>query len=141
MDYNGNVYTSNGSRVSAESADFIKTAERGAYLRRIQDGTGLSDAAKQAYLNAGGSAASSAPQATILDTGLGWLRVRDEPGLNGTELTKVNVGEKYEVLEEQSEWVKIKISDDVEGWVSSTYVDIEKNSEATTTTTETDSSQ
>lgn len=124
LDYNGNVYTASGARVSAESADFIASAERGAYLRRVQDGPGLTEAAKETYLGSGGSSAASA-QATILETGLGWLRVRDSAGLDGTEIARVDVGKTYEVLEDQGSWVKIKVSDDVEGWVSGDYVSIE----------------
>ncbi|OGK36652.1 hypothetical protein A3F03_00905 [Candidatus Roizmanbacteria bacterium RIFCSPHIGHO2_12_FULL_41_11] len=57
---------------------------------------------------------------TIGETPTGWLRVRDEPSLEGKEIGKVNTGEKYNLLDEQSGWYKIKIADQ-EGWVSGEY--------------------
>ncbi len=136
LDYAGNVYTANGTKVAVEGADFVSTAERGAYLRRIQDGAGLSPAAKETFL-ALGQTAVGGKKATVLETGLGWLRVRDVPGLDGTELTRVNVGDSFDVLEEQDGWVKIKVSSEVEGWVSEDYVDIEEPAAPATTTTTT----
>ncbi len=59
----------------------------------------------------------------ILPTGVGWLRVRSEPNLSGTEITKVNVGESFPVLSEQAGWVKIKLTDGGEGWVSADFVE------------------
>lgn len=62
-------------------------------------------------------------KAQILPTGLGWLRVRSEPSLSGSEVTKVNVGEKFEILQEKEGWVKIKLSDTEAGWVSADFVE------------------
>ena len=62
--------------------------------------------------------------ATILPTGRGWLRVRSTPGLTGDEVTKVDVGNEYKVLEEGSGWIKIQIDETTEGWVYATYIDI-----------------
>ncbi len=59
----------------------------------------------------------------ILPTGMGWLRVRSGPGLGYEEVQKVNEGEEYSLLEEQSGWVKIKVAEDVEGWVSSQFTE------------------
>ncbi len=59
----------------------------------------------------------------ILPTGVGWLRVRSEPNLSGTEVTKVDVGESFPVLSEQAGWVKIKLTDGGEGWVSADFVE------------------
>jgi len=61
--------------------------------------------------------------AKILPTGVGWLRVRAEPSLSGSEVTKVNVGEKFLLLEEKTGWVKIKLTDGSEGWVSADFVE------------------
>lgn len=58
----------------------------------------------------------------ILDTPTGWLRVRAEPSLNASESAKVNPGEKYPYISEQSGWVKIEYATGQEGWVSSQYV-------------------
>lgn len=57
----------------------------------------------------------------IGETPTGWLRVREEASLNGTEITRVNTGEKYELVEEDTGWYKIKLKDGTEGWVSAEY--------------------
>jgi len=83
------------------------------------------------------SSATAAPKATpkasegpvtdpnkvlILDTPTGWLRVRVEPSLSATESGKVNPGEKYPYISEQTSWVKIEYQTGKVGWVSSQYV-------------------
>jgi uncharacterized protein YgiM (DUF1202 family) len=51
--------------------------------------------------------------------------LRDAPSTStGAVLQRVNEGESFTVLEESGSWVKLKVSSEVEGWVSSTYVDI-----------------
>ncbi len=57
----------------------------------------------------------------ILDTPTGFLRVRSEPSLNGSQVGQVLPGEKYDLLDEQSGWYKIKLKDGTVGWVSSEY--------------------
>lgn len=57
----------------------------------------------------------------ILDTPTGWLRVREEPTLSGSESAKVNPGQRFELIEEQLGWYKIKIDASLEGWISSDY--------------------
>lgn len=57
----------------------------------------------------------------ILDTPTGWLRVRDEPTLAGSESARVNPGQRFELLEEEIGWYKIKIDADRQGWISSQY--------------------
>jgi hypothetical protein len=54
----------------------------------------------------------------ILDTGTGFLRVREKPGLNFPEVTQVKTGEIYEILEtdETGKWYKININN-IEGWI------------------------
>lgn len=56
----------------------------------------------------------------VKDTPTGWLRVRSEPTLNASESGKVNPGEVFPLLEEQTGWFKIKMATQ-EGWISSTY--------------------
>src|SRR3989338_1392161 len=58
---------------------------------------------------------------TILDTPTGWLRVRAEPNLNASEAAKVNPGDKFEVLEEQNGWYKIRYQGQNFGWISARY--------------------
>lgn len=57
----------------------------------------------------------------ILDTPTGWLRVREEPTLSGSESARVNPGQRFELLEEQIGWFKIRIDGLNEGWISSEY--------------------
>lgn len=57
----------------------------------------------------------------ILETPTGWLRVRDEPTLAGSESARVNPGQRFELLEEQAGWFKILIDSEKEGWISSEY--------------------
>ncbi len=59
-------------------------------------------------------------QIVIQNTPTGFLRVREEPNTEATEVTRVEPGEKYALLEEGDGWYKIKV-DDSEGWVSSDY--------------------
>lgn len=52
------------------------------------------------------------------------LRLRREPNLDSKILTLLYSGEKYIVVEEGTEWVKIMVDDDLEGYVYREYVDI-----------------
>ncbi len=123
VDFKGDLYAKDGQVISTAAQDEqLKGVVRGAYLGRTSDGAGLTNEAKEAYLNL--STKTLGKMAKIIETGTGWLRVRDTAGLGGIEVAKVNVGTEYSVLEEQTEWVKIKVSDTLEGWVSKTYVDI-----------------
>ena len=59
----------------------------------------------------------------ILDTPTGFLRVRDKASLSGKEIARVNPGDTLVLLEELSSWVKVRLPDGKEGFVSSTYVE------------------
>ncbi len=125
LDYKGNMFNADGNPVTT-TADMaaLKNYKKGAYLGKKADG-GLSSQAKDALTTLLGSAAAiGGKQATIKATPTGWLRVRDNPTLSGVEVTRVDTGGSYLVEEEKTGWVKIKISDTVEGWVSSDYVTI-----------------
>ena len=66
---------------------------------------------------------SAKPQKTIIvNSPTGWLRVRKGPGLANAEVGKVNNNEKYSVQDEQNDWLKIKLSNGQEGWVSAQFV-------------------
>lgn len=126
IDYQGNIYDQNGNQVTdIENNDNLKEAKRGAYLGRVSDGSGLTDPARTAleqFKNV--QIVQTTKEALILTTGTGWLRVRSDPSLNGTEVARVDVGKKYPVLDEQGDWVKISVSNDIQGWVSKTYTEI-----------------
>lgn len=63
------------------------------------------------------------PYAVIKETPTGWLRVREAPSTTATEAARVNPGEMYPLLDEQSGWAKIKYATNKEGWVSDQYVE------------------
>lgn len=59
---------------------------------------------------------------TVKTTPTGFLRVRETPSLNGSEITRVNSGDKLTLLEEKPGWDKVSTSDGKEGYVSSEYI-------------------
>lgn len=61
-------------------------------------------------------------QIEVIETGTGWLRVRVEPSTSASESARVNVGQKFSVLDEQNGWIKIQYKPGVTGWISSDYV-------------------
>ena len=70
------------------------------------------------------AAAAATPQTTsqveILNTPIGTLNVRSGPNTSFSIITKVNPGEKYQLLEESPGWYKIKTASG-EGWISAQY--------------------
>jgi hypothetical protein len=65
---------------------------------------------------------SSSQEVTIKSTPTGFLRVRETPSVNGKEVGQVKPKETYVLLEESSGWVRIRLKDSKEGWVSSSYI-------------------
>ena len=68
-------------------------------------------------------AALPKPYVEILSTPTGFLRVRSNPSLGGTEIGQVKPGESYPLLSSQSGWYQIKVdlSATSSGWISSQY--------------------
>lgn len=66
---------------------------------------------------------TSTNRVRVLETGTGWLRVRQEPTTNSTEVGKVEPGEEYVFIEETDGWYQIELEDNIKGWVSGDYVD------------------
>jgi len=60
---------------------------------------------------------------TINDNPQGWLRVRADAAVDATEEAKIKTGGKYELLDEKSNWYKIKFNDDNGGLVSGEFTD------------------
>lgn len=118
VDYLGNVYDANGKKV--DDLTTLGDVTTGAYLRKVSDGEGVSEAAATALESINIAAGK---KATVLPTGLGYLNVRSEPSLDGEIVTTVNVGEKFTVLEESTGWIKIRVDSETEGWTSSTYLE------------------
>jgi len=125
LDYDGNLYDTQGAPVT-EVAEFKEFSDikRGAYLGRASDGKGITKEARAVIETFDNITVSISGTAKIKDTGVGWLRVRDAASTAGKEIARVNVGESYKVLEEKTGWVKIKVSDKTEGWVSAEFVTI-----------------
>jgi len=120
VDYAGRIYDMDGNDITGITE--LGELQKGAYLRKVADGTGLTEAAKAAVETIG---AVGGVKATVSGTPNGWLNLRDAPSTStGAVLQRVNEGESFTVLEESGSWVKLKVSSEVEGWVSSTYVDI-----------------
>ncbi len=65
---------------------------------------------------------ASTQEVTIKKTPTGFLRVRENAGLNSKEIGQVKPGEKLVMLEESPGWVRIRLKDGKEGWVSSAYI-------------------
>jgi hypothetical protein len=63
------------------------------------------------------------PQVLINETPTGWLRVRGGPGTSYEEVGRVEPGEKFNFLEEDSGWYKIEYEEGEEGWVSNDYAE------------------
>lgn len=61
------------------------------------------------------------PRIIILETPTGWLRVREGPGTNYPEITKIYSGETYPLLEESEGWYKIELEDGGNGWIHASY--------------------
>ncbi|MDP3941500.1 MAG: PEGA domain-containing protein [bacterium] len=74
------------------------------------------------------SSATPIPQVSvtkvlILQTGTGFLRVRDSNSLGGKEIAQVTPGEKYTLLDEQTGWYQIELGNGSAGWISSQYAE------------------
>lgn len=64
---------------------------------------------------------SDALTIAIQDTETGWLRVRENPTTSASESAKVNPGDEFEVLAEQSGWYQIEYVKGKKGWISARY--------------------
>lgn len=67
------------------------------------------------------SAAVLKPYAEILSTPTGFLRVRDSASTSGTEVAKVNPGDKFPYLATEGAWYQIEYLTGKKGYVSATY--------------------
>jgi hypothetical protein len=65
---------------------------------------------------------TSNQEVTVKQTPTGFLRVRKEANITSDEIGRVAPGERLVLIEELSGWMKVKLKDGQEGYVSSTYV-------------------
>ncbi len=63
------------------------------------------------------------PYVEILDTPVGFLRVRAEASTSSEEIGRVNPGEFYSLLDEDNGWYKIEYEEGKEGWISGQYAE------------------
>lgn len=122
LDYKGNLFNNEGKLTTPEQ---INKIAKGAYLGKTSDGYGLSEVSKQVYLKLTNQTLTTGKMATILQTETGWLRVRNGPSVSSSEVQKVTIGEKYEVLDEQNGWIKLKLKDNLTGWAIKDYLSIQ----------------
>ena len=123
LDYKGNLFDRDGHLTTL---DQVNKVGKGAYLGKASsEGNTLSSEAKTTYLSLSNKVIISGKTVTIKETGLGWLRVRSGPSVDSSEVQKVNVGEKFEMLDEQNGWIKIRINDTTTGWALKDYLLVE----------------
>ena len=62
-------------------------------------------------------------KAKIKQTALGYLRVREKPSVSSREIAQVSAGDEFVIMEEVPGWVKIRLLNNQEGYVSTTYIE------------------
>jgi len=62
------------------------------------------------------------PYVIVKDTPTGFLRLRMEPSTTATEVAKLNPGEKFTILSEESGWYELLYSPTQNGWASGQYL-------------------
>ena len=67
------------------------------------------------------SSLSMIKKVTIKETETGWLRVREKDSNSSKEVSRVKPGESYALLEEKTDWYKIDLGNEKEGWISASY--------------------
>jgi hypothetical protein len=67
------------------------------------------------------SPTKKAGKVTILQTPNGFLRVRQSPSISAPEVSRVNTGESFPILDEQNNWYKITTADNITGWISGQF--------------------
>lgn len=58
---------------------------------------------------------------TILDTPNGFLRVRSGAGTTFSEVSRVNSGDSFDLLNEETGWYEIQVDSTTTGWISSQF--------------------
>lgn len=66
---------------------------------------------------------STTPEVVVKETPTGFLRVREKASLSGKEIAQVKPGDVLVLLSEEGSWIRVRLSDKTEGYVSATYVE------------------
>lgn len=93
----------------------IKTSKKN---RLIANVVLASDIAKSSKIEK--TETQQSPQLEILKTPQGFLRVRREPALDAPEVGRVNTGDKFDIIQETEDWIKISFEGKL-GWISAQY--------------------
>lgn len=64
------------------------------------------------------------PYVVISSTPTGFLRVRSEPSVLSDEISRVEPGDKFTILDTEKDWYKISYDGKNEGWISGQYADV-----------------
>jgi hypothetical protein len=67
------------------------------------------------------SSQATQTEVVIKSTPTGFLRVREKPSTSSKEVGRVNTKDVLPVLEELTGWYKVKLPNDLEGYISSAY--------------------
>lgn len=132
LEINGKPSGKTPLTVNLESGEYTISLSRPSYLKRsikatlppdynlvISSDLALSEADLTAIQT---PVITATPTLLVLDTPTGFLRVRDKPSLAGKEIAQVKPGDTLILLEELPSWVKVRLSNGIEGYTSSTYV-------------------
>jgi hypothetical protein len=71
----------------------------------------------------GSTTTPAKPYVTIDSPDTGWVRVRAEASTAGEELTKVDHGESFPLIDEKSGWYQIEYAAGKKGWISGKYAE------------------
>lgn len=114
----GKLYDATGSEVSLSSLSQTSEKRTVGYLGETLGS--LSSAASAKLSSLATQLYPTPPKVQILDTGIGYLKVRSGPGTSYSQIGQAPVGNKYTYLDEQGGWYKIDFNGK-EGWVSADY--------------------
>lgn len=62
-----------------------------------------------------------AQKVIVKQTPLGYLRLRESPSINSKEVAQVSAGEELAVISETPGWIKVRLKNNLEGYISSQY--------------------
>lgn len=123
LDYKGQAFDKEAVKVSSVTLGLAPAGPdqvKVAYLGRKADG-GLSDDAKQTLLNLSEKVLFKVEKVQVLPTGLGYLNVRRGPSAADAIITRVNEGDKLTLLGEEGTYFKVRLSDEIEGYIAKRY--------------------
>lgn len=86
------------------------------------DGATASAANSQTSVGSVSESTANVKKVIIKPTETGWLNIREGPGTNFGVVRQIDDSGSYEMLEEQGEWIKIKLPGNQAGWGSARYM-------------------